>query len=150
MIYKHVKVKMKIDDLQKSFFLNFKKKKRFLEFLENKMTKEIIQDLLNQLYTCNTSQECVELSDKLAEKLKSHGSLSLQSFEVLDNLLSAIKDKKSGLKREGGLLGLAGLAKGMGRMAEPYLLPCLPIVLDSLADKGQPVKEAAEYALQLL
>ena len=108
----------------------------------------VVQELLAQLYTCETSQECLGIAEDLAGNLKSAGVPSLEAFGVLQNLKSAIINKKSGLAREGGLLGLAGLAKGMGRMAEPHLLPLLPLVLEALADKGQPVREAAQLAAE--
>ena len=103
-----------------------------------------IKGLLSQLYTCETSQECLKMAEDLAGALRLQGSTALKTFGILENLSAAVQNKKSGLERESGLLGLWGLARGMGRMAEPYLLPLFPLVLESYADKGQPVREAAQ------
>ena len=111
---------------------------------------DVIKELLAQLYTCTTSTECLKIAGDLAGSLKVLGVTSLISFGVLEHLSSGIKDKKSGLVREGALLGIWGIAKGMGRMVEPYLLELLPTVLEALADKGQPVREAAQLATSVI
>ncbi len=108
---------------------------------------DVVKELLGQLYTCATSTECLKISGDLAGSLKALGVTSLEAFGVLESLGSGLKDKKSGLVREGALLGIWGLAKGMGRMAEPYLLDLLPAVFEALADKGQAVREAAQLSL---
>ncbi|TPX71914.1 hypothetical protein SpCBS45565_g00827 [Spizellomyces sp. 'palustris'] len=109
-----------------------------------------IPELLNQLYTCETSDECVSIAADLGGVIKSIGLHTLQTCGVLENLTQQAQNKKSGLAREGALLGLHGLARVLGRAGEPYLLPLLSIILDCYADKGQPVREAGEMAVGTL
>ncbi|KAJ3298427.1 hypothetical protein HK104_010757 [Borealophlyctis nickersoniae] len=105
-----------------------------------------VTELLNGLYTCATSEECVSIAADLGGTVKALGVQSLETCGVLDNLRREAQNKKSGLAREGALLGIAGLARVLGRPAEPYLVPMLPMILDLYADKGAPVQEAAENA----
>ncbi|TPX57134.1 hypothetical protein PhCBS80983_g04005 [Powellomyces hirtus] len=109
-----------------------------------------IRDLLNKLYTCETSDECITIGADLGDAIKSAGISTLESAGVLDNLSSQAQNKKSGLAREGALLGMYGLARSLGRPGEPYLMALLPVMLDAYADKGQPVREAAEMAVKAL
>ncbi|KAJ3033539.1 hypothetical protein HDV00_006074 [Rhizophlyctis rosea] len=105
-----------------------------------------IPELLNGLYTCETSDECISIAADLGGTIKTLGLHTLESEGVLNNLRTEAVNKKSGLAREGALLGIAGITRVLGRPGFPYLLPLLPTVLDGYADKGQPVREAAESA----
>ncbi|KAI8821378.1 P-loop containing nucleoside triphosphate hydrolase protein [Fimicolochytrium jonesii] len=109
-----------------------------------------IKQLLNDLYTCETSDDCVAIAADLGEAVQAGGLHMLRTAGVLDNLSREAQNKKSGLAREGALLGLHGLVRVIGRPIEPHFLPLLPILLDSYADKGQPVREAAEMAVNAL
>ncbi|KAJ3184021.1 hypothetical protein HDU85_001872 [Gaertneriomyces sp. JEL0708] len=109
-----------------------------------------VTDLLGQLYTCETSDECVAIAADMAGVIKAIGLHTLESCGVLDNLRREAANKKSGLAREGALLGIHGLIRVLGRAGEPYLVPLLPLLLDSYADKGQPVREAADMAVGAL
>lgn len=42
------------------------------------------------------------------------------------------------------------IADNVGRAAEPYLVPMLPVMLDRIADKSAPVRSAAESAADAL
>ncbi|KAH6563403.1 hypothetical protein BASA62_008614 [Batrachochytrium salamandrivorans] len=103
------------------------------------------QDLLVKLNTCETSHECLLVATDIGGLVRANLQL-LESANVLTFLRASATNKKSGLEREGGLLGIAGIAKVVGRCAEPYLTPLLPMILDSFADKGQAVREAASMA----
>ncbi|KAL2914827.1 [NU+] prion formation protein 1 [Polyrhizophydium stewartii] len=111
------------------------------------MSLERVAELLVQLNTCETSQECLMVASELGALVKANIVL-LDSAGILNALVSSTTNKKSGLEREGGLLGIAGIAGAVGRSGEPYLLSLLPMVLDAYADKGQPVREAASLAAE--
>ncbi|KAI8924422.1 P-loop containing nucleoside triphosphate hydrolase protein [Entophlyctis helioformis] len=104
-----------------------------------------VADLLAKLNTCDTSQECMLIARDLGGLVKTN-LLLLESAGIVAVLVASATNKKSGLEREGGLLGIAGIARTVGRAAEPYMLPLLPMVLDAAADKGAPVREAAAMA----
>ncbi|EGF82149.1 hypothetical protein BATDEDRAFT_16059 [Batrachochytrium dendrobatidis JAM81] len=104
-----------------------------------------IKELLSKLNTCETSHECLQVASDIGGLVKNNLML-LESANVLPFLKASASNKKSGLEREGGLLGISGVAKVAGRCVGPYLLPLLSMVLDSFADKGQPVREAASLA----
>ncbi|KAJ3021510.1 hypothetical protein HKX48_008367, partial [Thoreauomyces humboldtii] len=106
-----------------------------------------INSLLASLYTCATSDDCVAIAADLGAAVRAAGLKSLVSQGVLDNLKAEAVNKKSGLAREGAILGIYGLARSLGQPAEPLLLPLLPVLLDSYADKGAPVRDAAEMAV---
>ncbi|KAJ3177907.1 hypothetical protein HDU87_004189 [Geranomyces variabilis] len=114
------------------------------------MADSRIQALLDSLYTCETSDECVSIAADLGAEIKTVGLASLEASGVLANLSAQAQNKKSGLAREGALLGMHGLVRSLGAAGEPYLVALLPVMLDSYADKGQPVRDAAEMAVASL
>ncbi|RKO91859.1 P-loop containing nucleoside triphosphate hydrolase protein [Blyttiomyces helicus] len=105
-----------------------------------------VAELLTSLYTCETSDECVGLAADLGGVIKTLGLRTLLTEGVIDNLRTNALNKKSGLAREGAVLGIAGLCRVLGKPAQPYLFTLLPILFDLHADKGAPVREAAESA----
>lgn len=111
------------------------------------MMKATSAELLSQLYTCESSGECLEIARKLALYINDTGLIALQTEKIIDQLMLAAMNKKSGLEREGGLLGIAGIAEICGLKILPFLLPLLPDILDLESDKGLPVREAAHLAI---
>ncbi|KAF9408531.1 hypothetical protein BGZ94_002276, partial [Podila epigama] len=103
-------------------------------------------EMLNQLYTAPTSEECDDIAREMAAKVVKEGLLSLKTHSILTNLENGCNNKKSGLAREGALIGLCALAEVIGRPAEPFLVPMLPLILDLYADKGVVVQDAAVRA----
>jgi elongation factor 3 len=119
--------------------------------VDNAMTTaERVNELLNALYTAETSDDCVAMGDKLAEAIKAEGVRSLADYGVLSNLDAAAKDKKNGLAREAAMLGFDSIFRIVGAMCVPYALPHAPTILDLLADKGQVVRDAATLAINSL
>jgi elongation factor 3 len=108
--------------------------------------KDQVDAQINSLLTCETSAECLEIAERLGALLSEDG-LSVEVENVLLQLMTAANNKKSGLEREGGLIGVAGIAKVMGAVSVPLLLEVIPNILDLEADKGLPVREAARLAL---
>ncbi|KAF9975533.1 hypothetical protein BGZ73_000793 [Actinomortierella ambigua] len=109
-----------------------------------------LTDLLSQLYTAPTSEECDAVARDMAARLLKEGLIQLKSKDILSNLESESKNKKNGLAREGALIGIAALADVVGRAAEPFLLPLLPTILDLYADKGPVVQDAAARAAEAI
>jgi elongation factor 3 len=115
--------------------------------MPTKMNTEEFKNLIENLYTCESSGECLVIATKLGEAVKETGLVCLSTNKILDQLMEAANNKKSGLEREGGLLGIAGIAKVVGKPIVPYLLPLVPAILDLESDKGLPVREAAHLAI---
>ncbi|KAF9164517.1 hypothetical protein DFQ26_001369 [Actinomortierella ambigua] len=109
-----------------------------------------LSELLAQLYTAPTSEECDAVARDMAARLLKEGLIQLKSKDILSNLESESKNKKNGLAREGALIGIAALADVVGRTAEPFLLPLLPTILDLYSDKGPVVQDAAARAAEAI
>ncbi|KAJ3270694.1 hypothetical protein HDV01_007518 [Terramyces sp. JEL0728] len=103
--------------------------------------------ILNQLITSESSADCLAISGELGNFVKEKGLLVLNTDQIIDKLMEFATNKKSGTERESGLLGIAGIAKIVGGPAAPYLLPCVPAILELESDKGLPVREAAHLAI---
>ncbi len=114
--------------------------------LESISLKNTTDELLEKLYTCETSFECLNIAEELGRHIQSKGLLLLQTENVLFKLMVAANNRKSGLEREGGLIGLYGIANILGKCALPYLMPLIPDIMDLQADKGLAVREAAKLA----
>jgi hypothetical protein len=82
---------------------------------------------------------------ELAAAIKAAGVSSLTSSGALAKLQAGL-EAKDAAEREGTLLAIAAIATGVGRPAEPYLIPLLAPVLAALADKATPVRVAAASA----
>ncbi|KAF9169641.1 hypothetical protein BGX21_008168 [Mortierella sp. AD011] len=106
--------------------------------------------MLAQLYTAPTSEECDAIARDMAARIVKDGLIFLKTTNMLTNLETEAKNKKSGLAREGALIGICALADVIGRPSEPYLVPMLPTILDLYADKGPVVQDAAARAAEAI
>ena len=59
----------------------------------------------------------------------------LQSNSLLDKIKAAVEDNSAPLARQGALAVLTAVASNGGRVAEPYVVPLLDLVLERYADK---------------
>ncbi len=59
----------------------------------------------------------------------------MQSNSLLDKIKAAVEDNSAPLAREGALAVLTAVANSGGRVAEPYVVPLLDLVLERYADK---------------
>lgn len=109
-----------------------------------------IGDLLKQINTAPTSEECDQAARELATIVKDGGLILLKHHGILDKLNKAARNKKSGLEREGGLIGFNALAEILGELGVPVLLSYLDLFLELYADKGSVVQEAAQMAAETL
>jgi elongation factor 3 len=74
------------------------------------------------------------------------GFASLQASGLLTKLKAEAEDTSNADGREAALLGFKQLCSSVGRPCEPYVVPLLPMMLERLADKVAPVREAAAQA----
>ena len=117
-----------------------------------------VSSLTNTIYTAKTSQASLDAAYALTDLLiTSSGFRGLQTYNVLGDIRKAAADKKDGARREGAMLILGALFERF-----PPVQPISEVVfllqdggivapaLDALADKGQVVRESAQYALDAL
>lgn len=74
------------------------------------------------------------------------GFASLQANGLLTKLKAEAEDTSNADAREAALLAFKQLCQSVGRPCEPYVVPLLPMMLERLADKAAPVREAAAQA----
>ncbi|KAJ3028626.1 UNVERIFIED_CONTAM: hypothetical protein HDU68_001283, partial [Siphonaria sp. JEL0065] len=115
-----------------------------------------VDSLLKELYTAETSDEVVIAAQAIARltlgEKAVEGPRALIDFGILDSLEAAAKDKKNGLAREGAMLGFGSLFKAANaRGCVPLVLNRYgPLIMESCADKGNVVREAAVIAIEAL
>jgi len=71
----------------------------------------------------------------------------METYGFAAQLRAAAEDMGNAGAREGALLAYRALAENVGRGAEPFLVPQLPLVLERLSDKVAQVRTAAEGCL---
>ncbi len=126
--------------------MNFEEKRKMNNLtLEEKPT---ISGLLESLSTSESSGEVLQNARKLGSLIEKQGLAALQTERIFVKLQEMANNKKSGLEREGGALGFAGIVEVLGRAVVPSMLPLLAFLLDMSADKGAPVREAAYLAVE--
>lgn len=119
---------------------------------------EDITAITNQIYASKTSQESLDASYTLTDVLlNSVGFRGLAGYGIIQEIVKAATDKKSGAKREGAMFALgaiferfppkARISEVIFMLQEQGLVTC---ALDSLSDKQSAVKEGAQYALDTL
>lgn len=113
--------------------------------------------LLDALFKAPSSVECSLAAEQLSSYVNQHGLRCLSEEKILDSLLKATRNKKSGYEREAGAVGLDAIFTKVGGKnapcplgAEPWLLDTLPSLLELYADKGEVVREAATSAVNSL
>ncbi|KAJ6088516.1 Armadillo-like helical [Penicillium sp. IBT 16267x] len=121
-------------------------------------TSEEISSILNTIFTSESSQQSLDASYALTNLLiQSVGAAGLLDYNVLAEARKAATDKKSGSRRESAMLIIGALFERFPRefpLSEAVFLlkdgGILNVVLDSLADKGTVVRDAAQYAVDAL
>ncbi|KAI9353994.1 P-loop containing nucleoside triphosphate hydrolase protein [Pilaira anomala] len=109
-----------------------------------------VTELLTKINTAPTSEEVEQAAQDLAKTIQTQGMIMIKTCKILDKLSGSIKNKKSGLEREGGLIGFNALQEVLSHEIEPLLLNHLDSFLDLYADKGAVVQEAAQVASRSL
>ncbi|KAI9481389.1 MAG: P-loop containing nucleoside triphosphate hydrolase protein [Benjaminiella poitrasii] len=109
-----------------------------------------VADLLSKINTAPTSEEVEQSAQELAKLVQTKGMIMIKTYGILDKLEASTKNKKSGLEREGGLIGFNAMEEVMNHEVEPLLIQRLELFLDLYADKGSVVQEAAQAASRTL
>ncbi|KAL6762833.1 elongation factor EF-3 [Haematococcus lacustris] len=95
---------------------------------------------------CVGGKEAVAAADEVATTVLGSGISSLDGFGFASELRSAAEDSGNAGAREGALLAYKAISAHVGRPAEPWLVPLIPLMLERHADKAPPVRAAAEAA----
>ncbi|KAN0062018.1 [NU+] prion formation protein 1 [Thecaphora frezii] len=110
-------------------------------------------DLVKALLAAPSADECHRAAEQICDHVNAAGLRSLDTDKIIDSLVKASKNKKSGYEREAAAIGLDAIFVKVGGKnapsplgAEPWLISTLPAILDLYADKGDVVREAAESA----
>ena len=103
------------------------------------------EQALADLFTAETSQQCLDQATNLANLIKSSG-LNIFTTQIAPALEKAAKDKKNGIARESAIIAL-GEIPAQYPPTIPQILQYLPIILDAASDKGQVVREASDIAI---
>jgi elongation factor 3 len=74
------------------------------------------------------------------------GISALEQAGIVTRLKAAAEDMSNPIAREGALKALKSLAEHVGKPAEPFLVPLLPLMLERFGDKAEPVRKAAQAA----
>ncbi|KAJ5302397.1 hypothetical protein N7508_007260 [Penicillium antarcticum] len=121
-------------------------------------TTEEISSLLNTIFSAESSQQSLDGAYALTNLLiQSVGCAGLLNYDILAETKKAAVDKKNGAKRESAMLIIGALFERFPRefpLSEYVFLMhdggIFNIALDSLADKGAVVRDAAQYAIDAL
>lgn len=121
-------------------------------------THEEISSFLNTIFTGKTSQDCLDTSYALTNLLlNSVGFRAFHAYGILGEIKKASSDKKDGGKRESAMILLGALFEKFlpqQKISEVIFLlqesSGITAALDLLADKGNVVRESAQYALDEL
>ncbi|KAL8968076.1 MAG: hypothetical protein Q9197_005069 [Variospora fuerteventurae] len=121
-------------------------------------TQEEISSLMDTTFTAQTSQQSLDAAYALTTLLiNSVGFRAFRLYGILDGIRKAAADKKDGSRRESAMNLLGALFERMPpaqRISEVNFLiqdgGVLNLALDALSDKGNVVRESAQYALDAL
>jgi len=104
-----------------------------------------IAKLLERLTLGEHDAHCDGTND-IGAVVAAAGFASLQANGLLTKLKAEAEDMGNADAREAALLTFKQLCVCVGRPCEPYVVPLLPMMLERLADKAAPVREAASGA----
>ncbi|PKY06751.1 hypothetical protein P168DRAFT_325577 [Aspergillus campestris IBT 28561] len=121
-------------------------------------TSEEVASLFHTIFNADTSDRALDAAYGLTNLLiQSVGCAGFQKYDILNPIKKAALDKKDGARRESAMLILGALFERFPPshpLSEvSFLLQdggLLHIALDSLADKGAVVRDAAQYAIDAL
>ena len=121
-------------------------------------TQEEVSSLLSTTFTAQTSQQSLDAAYALVNLLiQSVGFRGFRVYGILNEIRKAATDKKDGSRRESAMNLLGALferfppAQAVSEIC--FLVQdggYLPLALDALADKGNVVRESAQYAIDAL
>jgi HEAT repeat protein len=86
----------------------------------------------------------------LAGVVKGSGFSCLKKYSIIEQLKSAIEDKKNVNKREAALFALETLSYTLGRLFEPYVTQILPYILGCFGDANGAIRDATHDASRVI
>ncbi len=86
----------------------------------------------------------------VAGMVKGLGLSSLQKYDILAKISTAMDDKKYFESRQGALFAIETLSLTLGRIFEPYVIELLPMLLTTFGDSTTDVREATEEACKVV
>ena len=121
-------------------------------------THDEISSLVVTIFTAKTSQASLDASYALTHLLlNSVGFHGLRLYGILEAIRKEAANKKDGARRESAMILLGALFEKFltqQKISEVIFLVqdggIVAPALDALADKGPPVRESAQYALDVL
>ena len=119
---------------------------------------QVAPALLNTIFSAKTSQESLDASYALTNLiLNTNGFRALRHYKIVDAIRKEAGNKKDGARRESAMIILGALFEKLlakQKISEVVFLiqdgGLVGLALDGLADKGPPVRESAQYALDVL
>jgi elongation factor 3 len=112
---------------------------------QDEIDSKKIAKLLEKLTLGEHDAHCDGVND-IDAVVGAAGFASLQANGLLTKLKAEAEDMNSAEGREAALLAFKQLCASVGRPCEPYVVPLLPMMLERMADKAAPVREAAAQA----
>lgn len=108
--------------------------------------QERIDELFEKLWSGKNLAVRKGAAYGIAGLVKGAGIKSLYNNDVMRNIITVAEERKKESAREGVSLVLECLSQSLGPMFEPYVIEVLPIILKSLGDSSNQVRDATDYA----
>lgn len=105
------------------------------------MSVEQITELFGKLNATTTPEDRTGAAAALVAAAKAKGPTSLPAIG---------EQLKAAIDTEAGLVAFKAIAEEFGKVAEPYLFPLLPNLLERVADKSASIRTAVEEAAKAL
>ena len=119
-----------------------------------KMSKSSAPPLVEELFqqATNNSSFAVRRGSAygVAGIVKGYGLAMLKEAKIIDQLKTAIEDKKSLERRQGAVFVIETLALMLGRLFEPYVMQILPLLLVAFSDASSDIRNATSDASRII
>lgn len=111
---------------------------------------KLVADLLQLLSSAPKYGERRGAAFGIAGIIKGTGISGIKELNIIQQLHSALDDKKKYDARQGAMFAIETLSATLGRNFEPYIIELLPSLLTSFGDSVPDVREAAEDAAKVI
>lgn len=111
---------------------------------------KLVGRLLSELFQAGKYGERRGAAYGVAGMVKGLGIASLQKYDILGRISTAIEDKKYFETRQGALFAIETLSATLGRLFEPYVIELLPLLLTAFGDASADVREATQDASKVI
>jgi len=108
-------------------------------------------DLLTSLPTLPTTDARRTAAEQFADShVKGSVAQTFSKLQIENTITKYAADKKNPNAREAAMLLVTALAESLEEAGEPYTVPMLTIVLETMGDKQENVRNAAQSAANAL